>query len=194
MEKIPHKVLIIGGPTGSGESTITREIIKRYPNFQRLVTATSRPIRSRESRGVNYHYFTKEEFLNQVKIGNIIEYTYVENRDVYYGTYKPDFELKLKTSNVIVNVDAVGVKYFKDNYAARAIFIKPSDIKMIEGRIKKRNPEISYNELEKRMQNAESEIFNEESLYDYVVVNDDGKLEEAISSIENILNKEAYLS
>ena len=95
-----NKVLIIGGPTGSGESTITKEIISRYPIFQRLITATSRPMRSGETDKQDYYFFSKEDFLEKIKSGDIPEHTYVENRDAYYGTYKPDLEEKLKKGSV----------------------------------------------------------------------------------------------
>lgn len=191
--KLKNKVLIIGGPTGSGESTLTFETIKRYPEFQRLVSATSRPIRNGEESGVNYYYFTKAEFLEEIAKGNIVEQSYIENRDTYYGTYKPELEKKLELGNVIANVDQVGVIYFKKKYPAVAIFIKPSSLDVIEGRIRKRNPAMTNEEVAKRLHNAQEEIANEEHLYDYVIINDDGKMEEALKRIEEILKLENYI-
>ena len=110
------QVLIISGPTGSGESTITNAIIKRYPNFARLVTATSRQPRLKEKHGRDYYFFSKDKFLSEVEKGNIIEYTYIKNRDNYYGTYRPDLDEKLvKGLTVIGNVDGVGVIITKEN-------------------------------------------------------------------------------
>ena len=127
--KLLKRVLVIGGPTGSGETTITNEIIKRYPVFTRLVTATSRKPRNNEQTKIDYYFFSKEDFEKNIKSGDIIEYTYIENRDSYYGTYKPDLDDKLeKGFNVIVNVDIVGAKYYKKNYNATTIFIKPSSL------------------------------------------------------------------
>src|SRR3989338_4798089 len=106
----PKKVVVISGPTGSGESTITSAIIKRFPHFKRLVTATTRKPRLKERDRVDYYFFSKDTFLEEVDKGNIIEYTYIKNRDSYYGTYKPDLEDKIKKGFiVIVNVDGVGV-------------------------------------------------------------------------------------
>jgi len=78
--------LVIAGPTGSGESTITRELINRYPIFVRLVTATTRPPRLNEKDGEDYYFFSEEEFKKEVTKGNIIEHTFVTGRAVYYGT------------------------------------------------------------------------------------------------------------
>lgn len=187
------KILIIGGPTGSGESTITKEIIKRYPNFQKLVSATSRSMRSGEMKN-DYYFFPKKKFEQEIEKGNIIEYTYAKSRNVYYGTYKPELEKKLKKGFVIANVDFVGVEYFKNKYGAKAIFIKPKSLASIKKRLIKRNPEITNQELKLRLKDAAREIKNEEHFYDFVVINEDGKLEEAMLRIEEILKKNAYLS
>ena len=82
------KIFIIAGPTGCGESTITKAIIEKFPNFARLVTATSRLPRLNEKNGVDYFFFSKEDFENEIIKGNIIEHTYIENRDTYYGSLK----------------------------------------------------------------------------------------------------------
>ncbi|EKD58226.1 MAG: hypothetical protein ACD_56C00169G0005 [uncultured bacterium] len=192
-QKVKNKVLIISGPTGSGETTITTEIIEKYPCFQRLVAATSRPIRSGEEEQINYYYLGKEKFLEEIENENIIEYTYIQNRDTYYGTYKPDLEKKIKDSHVIANVDYVGVKYFKENYDALAIFIKPSSLEVIENRLRTRNPETTDQEIKRRLKNAEDEINSEQHLYDFVVINDDGKLNEAVEEVRKILKSKSYI-
>lgn len=187
------RVLVFGGPTGAGETTITKEIIKRYPNFRKLVAATTRNMRTGEQEKVDYHFMSKEEFQDEIKKGNIIEHTYIENRDTYYGSYKPDLDKKIDAGlNVIVNVDIVGAKYFKENYNATTIFIKPESLDELKGRFTKRDPNISSKEIEKRIQNAKEEMEKEMSFYDHVVTNSDGKLESAIEDIIDILKKENY--
>jgi len=186
-------VLVIGGPTGSGETTVTNEIIKRFPIFARLVTATSRPSRSGEKDKKDYFFFSKEKFKEQISLGNIIEYTHVKNRDVYYGTYKPDLDEKIeKGLNVIVNVDIVGAKYYKKKYQATTIFIKPESVENLKDRLIKRDRNISEEELFKRLRNAEAEMRDEMPFYDYKIVNAEGKLSKAVEEIIDILRKEGY--
>ena len=186
------KVLVISGPTGSGESTITNEIIKKYPIFQRLVTATSREPRNQEEDGVDYYFFPKEEFKEQINNGNILEHTYIQNRDTYYGTYSPDLKEKLNKGNVIVNVDHVGLKYYQKHYDAIGIFIGVESLDVIKERLKKRDSKITDGELNKRLKNAQDEIDREEKYYNYIVYNKQGKLEEAVEEVEDILRKEGY--
>lgn len=191
--KLLKRVLVIGGPTGSGESTITNAIIKRFPVFTRLVTATSRKPRNGEKDKIDYYFFSKEEFEKNIANGDIIEYTYIENRGDYYGTYKPDLNEKIaKDFNVIVNVDIVGAKYYKENYNATTIFIKPKSIEELRERLANRDKNIDLEELNKRIENAENEIEKEMPFYDYIVVNANGKLEEAVEKTFDILKKENY--
>lgn len=188
-----RKVIIISGPTGSGESTITNAIIKKYPHFKRLVTATTRKPRLKEKDTVDYYFFSKDKFLEEVDAGNIIEYTYIKNRDSYYGTFKPDLDGKIKAGfTVIVNVDGVGVDFYKRKYKSIAIFIKPASLNDLRKRLKLRDPNIDPSEVKKRIDNAKSEIKNEEKFYDYIVYNENGKLDEAIGEVEEILKKENY--
>lgn len=185
--------MVIGGPTGSGETTITNEIIKQFPVFTRLVTATSRKPRNGEKNKIDYYFLSKEEFEKQIRVGNILEHTYVKNRDTYYGAYKPDLDEKITRGlNIIANVDIIGAKYYKETYNATTLFIKPESVEELKNRLLNRDKNISPEELAKRIKNAEKEIEEEMPFYDYIIVNANGKLEEAVEKTIDILKKENY--
>jgi guanylate kinase len=187
------RVLVISGPTGSGESTLTNELIKGHPIFKRLVTATTRKPRKGEKNGVDYYFIPRKKFLSEIKENNIIEHTYIKNRDTYYGSYKFDLDTKLKRGfNIIVNPNVIGTKYFKKNYGAVTIFIEPESIISLRKRLKKREPMMLSGELEKRIENARQEIKTEKKYYDYIVTNKDGKLRKALDEIIKILKRENY--
>jgi len=190
------RVVVIAGPTGSGESTITNEIVEQYANaFARLVTATTRAPRNNECHGVNYYYLSEEEFKKGIDTGDILEHTYVSNRNVYYGSYKPDLEGKFAHGKVvIVNPDIVGARFFKKHFNALTIFVLPESLESLRGRLKKRDTNITDDELDQRIENAKKEIEEESVFYDYQVVNADGKLDEAIAQIIDILRKEGYIT
>lgn len=193
-QKSHKQILIIAGPTGSGESTITNEIISRYPDkIVRLVTATTRPPRKDEKHAHDYYFLTKDDFLQKQKSGEMLEVTYVPNRDTYYGSYEPDLRKKLESGYiVIVNPDIVGAKFYKQNYNATTIFITPKNKEELAGRLRHRNPEMSDEELNKRLQNAEDEIKNDMEFYDYTVENANGGLERSVSEVLSIMKKEGY--
>ncbi len=81
--KKEKRVLVIAGPTGVGESTITHEIIKRYPIFKRLVTATTRNPRLNEKHGKDYYFFSKDKFKDEIKNNNIM-YLHIINNIIVY--------------------------------------------------------------------------------------------------------------
>ena len=188
------QVVVIAGPSGSGESTVTREIVRKFPmRVKRLVTATTRPPRVGEQNGFDYYFFTKDEFEKEKTKGHIPESTYIQNRDTYYGSYTPDLEKKLaKGYVVIINPDIVGARYYKENFNATTIFIIPETIDTLERRVRERNPELSDEEVAKRRENAMLEIQNERSFYDHVVMNTDGELEKTVNEVIAILKKEGY--
>lgn len=188
-----RQVVVIAGPTGSGESTITKEILNRFPSTVRLVTATTRPPRSGEEPNRDYYFFTEEEFKDKEARGEILESTYNEARGVHYGTYAPDLKEKLEAGKIIiVNPDIVGAKYYKEHNNAATIFIKTDSVDILMDRIRARNPEMSEEELVLRRQNAEAEIRDEQSFYDYTVLNRNGALDDAINEVVGILKAEGY--
>lgn len=195
MGSSPQRILIIGGATTSGESTVTKLLTERHHSLVRVVTATSREMRSGEAEGREYYFFSKEEFLERVQCGEIIEYTYVPLRDVYYGTYKKDLEAKLALGRtVVINTDVAGVRYYRKQYHVLAIFIDLPSLDVVEQRLRKRNPEIADDMVVLRKRQAMMEIQEERGEYDYHVLNEEGKLDETIAKVEEILRKEGYIS
>jgi len=187
------KILVIAGPTGVGESTVTKKIIEKFPIFTRLVTATTRQPRLNEKNGIDYYFFTEEEFKNNINNGDIIEHQ--NNRDgIYYGSYKPDLEKKLKDGlNIIMNPDIVGAKYYKKNYNAVTIFLMPDSFENLKKRHINRSSDFNSDDLKKRLDYAKREIEEESPFYDYKIVNAQGKLSETIEKITKILETEGYI-
>jgi len=188
------QVLVIAGATGSGESTITNEIIKRHPNFVRLVTATTRAHRLNERHGVDYYFFTEKKFKDEIKNGNILECQNIRNSNVYYGCYKPDLEDKLAGGKIVIaNTDLVGARFYKKKYHATTIFIKPESIDDIRTRLLAREPDMDSQKLEARLAYARQEITEEAPHYDYQVINQQNKLPKAVREVESILKKEGFI-
>lgn len=79
-----YKVLAIIGESGSGKDTILQEVFRKYPNLHKVINCTSRPIREKEQDGVNYYFYSVEEFQDKIKRGEILEYAIFNNW--YYGT------------------------------------------------------------------------------------------------------------
>ncbi|MEK7601701.1 MAG: hypothetical protein AAB480_04180 [Patescibacteria group bacterium] len=187
------QVVVIAGPSGSGKNAIIGEILKRYPNCERLVTATTRKMRPGEVDGIDYHFFTMERFDAEMSNGNIPEHRFVPSLETYYGIYIPDLERRLAEGHIVfAQVDIEGAQLLKKRYKATSIFIMPESIEQFRGRLRTRNPEWSQKEFDERMKITEDELRVHAPQYDYRVINADGSLLETVNRVIEILRKEGY--
>lgn len=91
------KLLVITGKSGSGKSTLVAELVKLFPDrFKKVVTYTSRPKRSTEVDGVDYHFLPTEFFINNSKL----VLTKKTEEGFYYGTLRDD--LFLSSHNLLL--------------------------------------------------------------------------------------------
>jgi guanylate kinase len=194
MNKVAARVLVIGGPTGGGKDTIVALLVKKYPQFARLVTATTRAPRAYEKHEHDYYFFTKDEFNAASANGAICEQTYFANRDEYYGTYKPDLEKKIASGIIPIAVtDRIGARYMKENYGASTLCIIPTPFASLHERFRSREPDATEEWILRRMDNARDEIEEGKGNFDYFVDNEFGQLDATVVRVEDILAKEGYL-
>jgi guanylate kinase len=187
------KVIVIAGPSGSGKNAAISEIMRRYPRMTRLVTATTREMRPGEEEGVDYHFFSQERFDEELAAGTIPEHRYVPALDTYYGIYIPDLEKRMKDHSVVfAQVDIEGARLLKERYDATTIFIMPESLDQFRGRLRVRNPEWSQREFDARMKITEEEMRVHSPQYDYRVVNADGRLQDTVEEVIEIMRKEGY--
>ncbi|HEX8993642.1 MAG TPA: guanylate kinase [Candidatus Paceibacterota bacterium] len=188
-----NKVVVIGGPSGSGKDSVARALTARFENVELMVTATTRAMRPGEQDGVNYHFFTNAQFQDELAAGNILEYYHRPETDTYYGTYKPDIEARLARGKVVLAIlQIVGAKYFKEHYGATTVFIMPPSIEALERRIRGRAP-MSDREWEERREFTERELREEAPWYDHRVINEEGKLGETVDAIVRLLEGDGYI-
>jgi len=187
------QVVVIAGPSGSGETTFTEELMLAYPHFTRAVSVTTRPPREGERDGEDYYFVTKERFFDEVRNGNIPEHTYVANRDAYYGSFLPELEKKIASGKtVIVNTDLNGALFYKERYHATTIFLKPMSVQLLHDRLVRRDPDMSKDDLIARLINATQEMFDAERSYDYVVLTGEGGFADTILKMIDLLRREGY--
>ncbi len=187
-----RNVVVIAGPAGSGKDSIIRGVLARCPNTVFAINATTRAPRPDEVNGKNYYFLSKEEFLHKVESGMIPEHYHRADTDTYYGLYKPDLEARIKEGKVVIfQIQIVGAKFLKENYDATTFFIMPPSEEAFEKRIRERAP-MSDIEWEERKAFTKREIEEEAPFYDYRIDNHDGKLNEAVQTVVEILKKEGY--
>ncbi len=186
------QVVVIAGPAGSGKDSVIRGVLAKCPNTAFAVNAVTRAPRPREEHGKNYYFLTNEKFLSEMEAGNIPEHSYREKTDTYYGLYKPDLDKQVAEGKVVFfQIQIVGAKYLKENYNATTFFIMPPAIDAFEHRIRSRAP-MTDAEWKERKEFTERELREEAPWYDYRIENEDGKLDDAVDQVIEILKKEGY--
>lgn len=188
------KVVVIGGPSGSGKNTVINKIIEKYPHTARLVTATTRVARPDEREGVDYYFFSMERFDHEEVQGHIKGKRFVPIfGGVHYGIYTPDLERKMQSASVVFAlVDVSGAEWLKSTYGATTIFIVPESLEEYRTRIRTRNPDMSEREFEERVKITEREIRSDVTHYDYSITNANGLLDQTVGNVVEILKKEGY--
>lgn len=181
-----QKVIIFSAPSGSGKSTIIGHLLKRIPNMEFSISATSRKPRPGEENGREYYFLSHDEFKQKVAEDKFVEWVEVY-QGTCYGTLKSEIERIWDKGNVVIfDVDVLGGVSLKKIFGDKAlsVFIQPPSIEVLEQRLRNRNTETEES-LRKRIERAEMELQYSNQL-DVVVVNDD--LETAIDETETIVN------
>ena len=181
-------LVIISAPSGGGKDTVIERLVKRLEDAVVYVTATSRKPRPGELHGTHYYFYSPEKFREEIEAGNFLEWSMVHGefkgvrRDVLGDTLR-DHRI------VIVKPDPQGMRKIKSQLPeALTIFIMPPSVEALQKRLIARGTETRA-EREVRLRNAEIEMAAAPE-YDYVVVNEDGKIDETVEEIAKIVRKE----
>lgn len=187
------QVIVIAGPSGSGKNAVIGALLRRDHRYVRLTTATTRAMRPGEQEGVDYYFLSQEKFDEELAAGNIPEHRYVPALNTYYGIYLPDLQKKIQArKTVFAQVDIEGARLLKERFNATTIFIMPESLEQFRARLRVRNPEWAKKEFDARMKITEEEMRVHAPQYDYRVINADGKLEDTIAQVMDIMRKEGY--
>ena len=181
-----NKTLIFSAPSGSGKSTVVNHILSLHPEVEFSISATSRAPRGEEKNGVEYHFFSTEEFRELIEKDSFVEYEEVYPGR-FYGTLKSEVERIWERDHVIIfDVDVKGgvnlKKYFGDK--ALSVFIQAPSVEVLRERLIGRGTD-SMEEIEKRVAKASEEMTYADK-FDYVLINDD--LAIAFAEIEKVVD------
>ncbi len=170
MSKGRGLLVVFSGPSGSGKGTVLKEALKMSDNLSVSVSVTTRAPREGERDGVDYIFYSKEQFENLIENDGLLEWAcFCEN---YYGTPKAEIEKKLtEGKDVILEIEVQGAMKVKEACSeAVLVFNMPPSKEELKNRLVGRNtdaPEV----IEKRLDTSIWEISQAQN-YDYIIVND----------------------
>lgn len=181
-----NKVIIFSAPSGSGKSTIVSHILKLHPEMEFSVSATSRAPRGQERNGIEYHFFTADEFRKMIAEDKFVEYEEVYAGS-FYGTLKSEVQRIWDKGHVIIfDVDVKGgvnlKKYFGDK--ALSVFIQAPSVEELRKRLVARGTD-SAEAIAKRVAKASEEMTYADK-FDYILVNND--LQKAYAEAEKVVD------
>ena len=179
------KLLIFSAPSGSGKTTIVKNLLATNANLGFSISACTRDKRGRkETQGQDYYFLSIDDFTQKIENQEFVEWEEVYPGG-YYGTLKTEIErLWAEGKNIIFDVDVKGglklKEYFKEK--ALAIYVEVPSMDELERRLRTRGTE-TEDSISKRLYKVKFERTFKDK-FDIVLVND---------TLEESFKKAAYL-
>jgi len=173
----------VTGPSGAGKGTLIRELLRRVPEVEVTVSATTRDRRPGEEDGREYYFLSAPEFLGRIERGEFLEHvTYVSGHQ--YGTLRDELaRIAAKGHVALLELETEGaLRVKRDVPAAVTIFIS-AHVEELERRLWERATE-STGEIGERIALARRQL-EEADEFDYLVENDD--LERAVTELSELI-------
>ena len=186
------KLIVLSAPSGTGKTTITKELLKKNPKWKFSVSATTRPPREGEIDGKDYIFMSNQKFDHYAKFGDFLEWEWVHGNK--YGTLVEELEDVIDGNEVmLLDIDVKGGCNIMEEYPDNtfSIFIEPPGFDIpekklvLEERLLKRGNE-QTTQIKNRLKRFEKEMEFIDR-FNISFVNDD--LKEAIVEIEKAIKE-----
>jgi guanylate kinase len=184
--RLPGLVAILSSPSGTGKTTICRNLIGRCRDYRFSISATTRPPRGKEKHGVDYFFIAETEFDRMIQNNELAEWAYVFGQR--YGTPFSEITEAISHNKVLLcDIDVQGGMILKEKYRqAATIFLIPPSFTELRRRLFKRKTD-SAEQRRLRLETAVKELGYWHK-YDYIVLNDD--LKKATNEVDMIITAE----
>ena len=179
-------LIILSSPSGVGKTTLTKKIQQKYKSFKISVSHTTRPPRSNEIDGIDYHFVSKKKFEDLIKKNSFYEYAEIFGN--YYGSLKKNVDNALQSNNILFDIDWQGTKQLSrfNNLDLIKIYLIADNKSELKRRLVKRNQNTKQ-EINKRFNSFEEDVKHWKD-YDYIIINKN--LETCFKQIEKVIFNE----
>ena len=185
-----NKLFIISGPSGAGEDSVIAGLKKIMP-IERVITTTTRSPRPGESNGDPYYFVSSTEFQAGIEQKKFFEYAQ-EYNDNYYGVTFEEIERVKNSGRIgIWKIEYKGVITAKKLLPDITAILINAPLEILKQRIRRRD-RVTEEFIAERMRYTE-EWLKYKDIYDYEVINEEGKLAEAIQKVAEIIKQSAFL-
>ena len=174
---------IISAPSGTGKTTLLKRVMSYFPGIRFSVSYTTRPPRSGERDGKDYHFISPQQFQQMVEEGAFAEWAEVlGNR---YGTALDSIrESRLQGIDLILDIDSQGARQIGEQFNGGIfIFIFPPSLEVLRQRLNDRKVD-GQEVIQFRVAQARDEM-KQAKWYDYIIVNE--RVEEAVEQLKSII-------
>ena len=190
------KIFCLVGKSASGKDTIHNEILKNYEEkLSRVVLGTTRPMRSGEKDGVDYHFMSDAELETLEKEGKVIEKRQYNTMQGIWSYFTLEFELSDNKDHILITTlegaHSITARYGKE--CVRVIYLDIDDkerlLRCIERESKQSNPD--YSEVCRRFI-ADQKDFDEDKInaFDNIYYIDSSKtIKECLLQWDVLFNK-----
>lgn len=174
---------IISAPSGTGKTTLLTRVMSYFPDIRFSISYTTRPPRSGERDGEDYHFISPQQFEQMVKRGAFAEWAEVlGNR---YGTALDTIqESRSQGVDLILDIDSQGARQIEERFDGGVfIFILPPSVEALKQRLDARKVD-GQEVIQFRMAQANDEM-RQARWYDYIIVND--RIDEAAEQLKSVI-------
>lgn len=181
-------MFIIEAPSGTGKSTVIKELLKQDKNLKFSVSVTTRKKREGEQEGVDYYYITDEQydkFRTEDAFYECVDSQYGSR----YGTLRSEVDSFINVGqDVIFDMDWIGARQMRQKAPndVVTIYLLPPSIKEVRRRLESRGTD-SAEVINKRMALVIEKIKHWQE-FDYVIVNAD--VEETVRKVQRVISGE----
>ena len=179
-------LFVITAPSGAGKTSLIDAVLKEDPRLRLSISYTTRPPRSGEKDGREYHFVDNARFDAMAAAGE-----FLESAEVYgnrYGTSGSVVRDLLAGGNdLILEIDWQGARQVRRAFHdCVGIFILPPSIEELERRIRARGQD-SESVIALRMAQAREELSHARE-FGYAMINKD--FDEAKNRLSEIIRAE----